>query len=533
MLDRILQRKVGSYGRETLLLGVILLVLSSISWINYQDTKIHKKGKEFIRNRKWDRAVETYETLLKEYSNSLYSDDAQFWIGFSQEQAPGQEKKAFDSYQRVIDDYPSSPWTDDAVVHQIFIAKKLARRGEKTFEEFLHQKLNEADSTVRYHAALALGELKDPTVLPMLEEMAKGKDEAMANLAIELLEGYSKTLEKTVEKEVRRVLEQESREESPEERTSRILSDELHRKGDTWTDEELLMNGLYHTVDKEELAFYLSLDNDWDRKEWWRKLWAPKDPTPTTPENEAEEEFKHRVRYAWEHFGMEWKLEKGYYPPWDSRGEVYIKFGKPDRRETTGEGVEEWAYHKYRVILSVSAGLPNVNGEGVHLNTVTRYLHRRNIGVKRARVIREPHFYYASPYLEKVKNLKGLVLRITSTSRTGSTYRLRFTYRFPACNLRFKQEKNGFEGAYRYRWVVFDEDYHPLTSSDSVEELTFTDKEHIKQNDVFGNFHLTLDPGSYTLALRIEGIRSNTLGVYRKRFTIQSKGDIRELLEEG
>lgn len=64
-----------------------------------------------------------------------------------------------------------------------------------------------------------------------------------------------------------------------------------------------------------------------ERAEWLRMFWAPKDPTPTTPENEFYEEHQRRVAHAVEIFCT---ARPG--PPWDDRGEIYIRYGEPDER---------------------------------------------------------------------------------------------------------------------------------------------------------------------------------------------------------
>ena len=363
--------------------------------------------------------------------------------------------------------------------------------------------------------------------------MAKGAVEEPARRAMDILEGYTTTLEETVQKEIGPIEETEETPDSPAKKTaSGIFYEKLYASEEDWTEETLLLNGLYHIVSQEELIFFLSLENEWDRKEWWRKHWAAHDPTPTTPENEAEEEFKRRVLYARKHFGKEWDSTEEYYPPWDSRGELYIKLGKPDRREEAEKEWEIWTYYQHKINFLVSNHLSNRNGKGLNLGTVSRFLYRDNIRRSRNRFLQKPIFMYINPDTKTAKKITGFSLRITSTSRAGSTYRVRFTYQFPTINLRLKQEHNQYAGGYRYRWIVSDEDYHPILSSDSIEELTFHDKENLKQSTVMGNFHISLVPGSYTLAMRIEDTRSNTLGIYRKKFTIQAKGEIQELAKD-
>jgi GWxTD domain-containing protein len=494
------------------------------SWIppaNAQDAKIHQKGKKHIRARRWDKAIETYDQLVRKYPRSLYTDDAQFWIGFSWEQTRGQEKQAFASYQRVIDNYPGSPWVDDAVVHQISLARKLLQQGDEDYRAFLKNNLDNENHTIRTQAALALGEVRDPAVLPLLETIAKSEDGESARRALDLLQGYADVLEESLNVE-NEPFQTPEFDETDDVANHKDIYKKLLKAAEGYTEKQLLMNGLYHIVDEKELEFYLSLENEWDKNEWWRKFWKSRDPTPTTPENEAEDEYRHRAVYAYKNFGRDWDRGTFWYPPWDSRGEVYIKYGKPDRRERADDPQwEQWTYYQHRTVFLVSDHLSNRHGKGVYLSPVTRYLLKRT-------AFHKPQFYYFNPEFATVKKIDDFDLRITSTNPTGSMYRLRFTYQFPSGNLRYKKEDGKLEGGYRYKWIVFDEDFRPLSSSDSIEELRFDENENFKESKVFGNFHTSLVPGSYILAVRIEDIRSNAMGIYRKKFTIRGKGGLQE-----
>ena len=526
-----LKRRGCLLNRKIFLIGIMFFVSLLDSGIFAQDVKIYKSGKKFIRNRQWDKAIESYDELLQQYPKSLYGDDAQFWIGFSLEQTPGLEEKAFDSYQRLIEQYPNSPWVDDAVIHQIYLAKKLVLEGRGSYEIFLRRKLDDQDQSVRYQAALSLGEMKHSIALPILEEMAKDEDVEIARRAMDTLRDYSKTLDEAVEAEVQPIETIKTGSTLPKAAVRYILHTQLGVAGENWTEDALIINGLYHIISQDELLFYLSLENEWDRQEWWRKYWARQDPTPTTPENEAEEEYRRRVLFVWKSYGKVWDSMDDYYPPWDTRGELYIKYGKPDHQEEADDDKELWMYYSYKVNFLVSTRLPNTHGEGLDLGTVSRYLYRKNMRPRR-NYLGEPGFYFINPSFKKTKRIEDFDLRITSTSRAGSMYRIRFTYQFSASNLRFKKENDKLEGAYRYRWVVLDDDYRTQSSSDAVEELAYSNKEDVLNSKVFRNFHVSLIPGSYTLALRIEGTRSNKLGIYRKSFTIQGKGDIQEELND-
>ena len=106
-------------SRTTLNFGVFLLAFLLISWIPGDDGKLHFQAKKLIQQRKWEKAIETYLSLLDNHPTSFYCDNALFWIGFSWEQMKGNEKKAFESYKKLMDRYPESAWVDDAIIHQI------------------------------------------------------------------------------------------------------------------------------------------------------------------------------------------------------------------------------------------------------------------------------------------------------------------------------------------------------------------------------------------------------------------------------
>lgn len=495
-----------------------------------QDLQMHQRGKKYIRERKWQRAIETYNRLVKEYPASLYADDARFWEGFSLEQLPGKERESFQRYQRVIDEYPNSPWVDDAIVHQIFLSKKMSRMGDTEAGRFLLEKIEDPNSMIRQQAALALGELRDPAALPILEEIARGEDRDMAREAMQALEEYSEMLEVAIAESLK-TSGPEAFERSGDTavKSGRVLN-KLLKSGGEWTEQELLMNGLYHVVPQEDLEFYLSLENDWDRSEWWRKLWASRDPTPTTEHNEAEEEFRRRVRYAWEYYGREWEYDNFFYPPWDSRGEVYIKLGNPDERDMTDRAdYEKWIYYRYRIGFLVSNRMPNRFGDGVYLSPVTTYLYRSDLDKQLSYYIRKPRFMFEVPELETVKKFKNFQLELVSGEHLDQQVRVRYQYSFPSQNLRFRMEKDAYVGTYRTRWVVFDEDYEVLSSSDAVDEFILPEGADMKEGVVEGAIELSFVPGSYVLAMRIEDLYSNKMGIYRKKFSIKGRGMVKEV----
>lgn len=78
------------------------------------------------------------------------------------------------------------------------------------------------------------------------------------------------------------------------------------------------------------------------RAEAWSRFWAARDPDPGTVRNEALEEHLRRVRYVMKEFSG---VEKGWRT---DRGQVYIRFGPPDRIERATDSRYQGEYEVWR-----------------------------------------------------------------------------------------------------------------------------------------------------------------------------------------
>lgn len=78
-------------------------------------------------------------------------------------------------------------------------------------------------------------------------------------------------------------------------------------------------------VTEADTAYYNHLSAE-DRYEYARRFWAEQDPDLGTSENEARLEYWSRVAQAWSLWFDTRRQE------WDERGEVYVRFGPPERQ---------------------------------------------------------------------------------------------------------------------------------------------------------------------------------------------------------
>jgi GWxTD domain-containing protein len=84
---------------------------------------------------------------------------------------------------------------------------------------------------------------------------------------------------------------------------------------------------------REELEKVDAAYSSEERNRALREFWALKDPTPTTPVNERRVEHYIRTAHARRHFsdGVDEFSDYG----WDRRGDLYVRFGKPDHTSST------------------------------------------------------------------------------------------------------------------------------------------------------------------------------------------------------
>jgi len=140
----------------------------------------------------------------------------------------------------------------------------------------------------------------------------------------------------------------------------------LRRKGKEWTEEELMDYSLWHIMEVKKFNEYLSLPTREEKNKFLKEYWDEHDPVPATKENEAELEHKRRLKYTFKHYSQpddsrqflflrKEKVRSGLlWSPWDSRGELYIRYGEPDFIEISYKR-ERWDYGKVDFIVRTGA----------------------------------------------------------------------------------------------------------------------------------------------------------------------------------
>jgi GWxTD domain-containing protein len=144
-----------------------------------------------------------------------------------------------------------------------------------------------------------------------------------------------------------------------------------------WLNEDVV-----YIISDEERSAFRKLLSDEQRQAFIQQFWLRRDPTPTTPENEAMEEHYRRIGFANEHFSASG------FPGWKTdRGRIYIVFGPPDEIDshpapeqggaiTTTFPFENW---RYRYIQGIGN---NVNMEFVDTTLTGEYHMTKDPNVK-------------------------------------------------------------------------------------------------------------------------------------------------------
>jgi len=523
---------------------IIISILLSISTFSQDDSSAEEKyikAKTLCVKQKWNDAILQFEDLLDKHSKSPYVDDAFFWVGYCLEKIPDMQTQAFIQFDYLINKFPSSPWTDDAVIHQIAIAEELVSSGKNQYKSFLLKALNSENSDIQIRAALALGRLNERSALPILKQLAHDEDFGIMAKNLIIYLSYSDTLQPqpsdTVNlKQIINLLYQKDKMKQVKKESSKQLFSKLNtqrynqyrsmlRKDNDWTKEEISDFALWHIIDNVKFQEYIILSNEYDKKEWLRKFWKLKDPTPTTEENEVKSEFERRVIYAKEHFSALWNYSRMKYlpdqhlragwdhAPWDARGELYIKYGEPDIRTVEGWHTEEWQYSEYGVDFLVKQFMTNIYGNAISGGDLSRQRHGQNFSRRRDNMSMpylESNFIYKNEmrfqYHYDAKPINNLKMNI-STSDSGMT--IKYTVKVNEFSSR-KKNINYIEEI-----VVFNNDLREVLRKSYNREITDKSKS-IKQK-----IKLNLPTGDYNFAIKIKDENSNKMGIYKSTFQIE------------
>ncbi len=503
---------------------------------------IYQEAKKLCVEQKWIEAINTFENIIDQYSESRYIDDANFWIGYCLEKLPQRQTDAFSKFEQVVSRFPNSPWADDAAIHQITLAEQFVMEGKEQYKSFLTRNIKSENQEIRNRAALALGRLGDKSALPILNKLSE--DEDFGPLASNLVAVFErreldksesiKTDSSQISMDViyKAPKRQTVKEDEDKDFFSLFSSQRYEqyksmlRKDDDWSPGELNDFALWHILDTDYFQEYISLSNEYDKKEWIRKYWKSLDPTPTTEKNELKEELDLRIIHARAHFSTSWNnkhfkylpdqhLRDGWdHAPWDARGELYIKYGEPDIRSVEGWHTEEWIYYKFGVDFIVKQYMTNIYGNAITGGTISQ---RRYGSGDRGWNIWEPYLQANFIYKNEIKYeynydaepVEDLELEIITNNKN-----VVITYTVPIDEFFISEDQRVI---YNEELVIFDEDYLEIKRLDSEQKIKNSPE---LDDTIIRKIEMELSPGEYTVAIRLKDLNSNKLGIYKSVLTV-------------
>jgi hypothetical protein len=521
--------------RSTLKLQVFLILIFSIcqvyafqDYINQEAERLYMEAKKKCLEQKWGEAVGLFKKLTEDFSLSRYGDDALFWMGYCEERIPEKQQDAFDTFGRLIKIYPNSSWTDDAMIHQVKISERFLLSGKNEYRSFLLDKMNSENVNIKQQAALALGRAGDKRAIPVLNGM-KG-NAILGQFAEDLLSALGETsppIEKQVDYDSVIILKraEDSKEEESAKKIPFIFGSarydhyvKMLRKNTNWSLQELFAFGLWHILETDQFESYFSRESDYDKYQWYENTWESADPSPGTSVNEIKNEFERRVIFACANFGEpdrerfhgkylkdRWLTPDDFRAPWDSRGEVYIKYGEPSFESFLGMYTYDWKYYNYNVDFVLSKYKTNIHGDAIQPGETSNHLYRGSYFYDY--FINNHEFFYNQNQSLTVVNTPELSFK----RETPGDLMLHFT--FPTQEFKTLKIKGRETYVLRISYKIFDKNMVEVKSEQLLVEIV---KPQNNKTYISKEFALKLNPGKYKFNLEVQDLASDKVAFFNQ-----------------
>jgi len=367
----------------------------------------------------WTGALALFRQVAA--GDSPRAADAAYYTGLCLENIPERDVEAFQAFAELRRRFPGNEIVSKAVSHQITLAGMLGK-SDTFYRDFLANQLENTDITLKREAVLSIARLGDERAVPGIIEILRNGTADQRIVALERISGFEPAIAGNLIEQAVLIttgtplagqalnLQQTFiGQQSEREREATLLTtdrqtlmEQIRREGETWTDEELLTQGLYLVMPLDTFVEYLQASSR-RKQQIYDDFFATQDVEPGTPQNETEIEFRRRIQYAKEFYSEPWKAAVAFgasdwltrdndYAPWDARGELYIKYGQPNDIYTVQHNVEEWNYASLQVDFTVHKYKVNFYRNAIYPGRASQWDYAA--GYVQANFIDAPRFEY-------------------------------------------------------------------------------------------------------------------------------------------
>lgn len=371
-----------------LLMCTFLMISGSATAATVQAQERESEEETYLRARdfnlrgEWGKAIELYRHIAS--GDSPRAPEAAFYLGLCLENLPGKDEEAYQIFEALQKSHPDDPIVEKALSHQIILAGMLGEK-DRSYREFLVRMLDSDEPGVRCEAALSLARFGDERAVDCLQEVLREGNKDQQLLALERIPNFDLDIAERMARDARRRSQDpdiQARAASLEEslkatrderrrmerlltRDKKLLMETIKRQGDTWTEEELLTQALFHIMPSRTLANYVQ-GNTAEKLRIYENFIGDIDrQNRSMSRQEIEQELHRRIDYATSTYGepwratrsrfdaQEWLTPDNAFAPWDARGELIIRYGEPSDIYIIGNNIAEWYYANLRVDFTI------------------------------------------------------------------------------------------------------------------------------------------------------------------------------------
>lgn len=139
----------------------------------------YQRANSMVLDQQWKQAADAMAEVERQYSQSLWADDARFWNTYALEKNGQPLEEVFREYEDFIKKYPKSKWVDTARSSLISIGNRLAASGKPEYAEKIRPFSESENVDIALTALIALRNMGDESLPDIIKLYNSTKDSAI------------------------------------------------------------------------------------------------------------------------------------------------------------------------------------------------------------------------------------------------------------------------------------------------------------------------------------------------------------------